>query len=291
MSDFNTVEVFLNTTSKEVVKHLELHLPKIDGYADKLIESMKYSIFAGGKRIRPALAIACFKACNGSGPSIYLATSALEMIHTFSLIHDDLPCMDNDDFRRGSPTNHKMFGEATAVLAGDALCILAFQLLAKTNNSNCVKTLASALGTKGMLGGQMEDILAEGKKTNLAQVEYIHLHKTAALIEASCVIGAQLANANEETLKTLSQYGKKIGLAFQIVDDILDVEQTTEALGKDAGSDESKLKATYPAVIGLESSKNIADTLMKDSIKILKNLPQNTNILEKIAEFIVTRVH
>jgi geranylgeranyl diphosphate synthase type II len=286
-----SAESYLQETSKKVNKYLELHLPAENGYAGQLIKSMRYSIFAGGKRVRPAMALASFEVSGGKGDSIFLATSALEMIHTFSLIHDDLPCMDNDDFRRGSPTNHKIFGEATAVLAGDALCILAFQLLGRTEKPQCVETLASALGTKGMLGGQMEDILAEGERADIERVNYIHLHKTAALIEASLVIGAQLADADDNAIRVLSEYGKKIGLAFQIVDDILDLEHTTEELGKDAGSDASKLKATYPAVIGVAESRKCANRLMNESIAALEPLTQDTAILKELAKFIVHRVN
>ena len=161
------VETYLKSTSAKIDKFLKLHLPEKSGYAKSLNEAMRYSLFAGGKRIRPALALASFETCGGENDNIYFATSALEMLHTFSLIHDDLPCMDDDDFRRGSPTNHKVFGEAAAVLAGDALCILAFQLLGRTGNPKCVEVIAAALGTEGMIGGQMEDILAEGKTVNL----------------------------------------------------------------------------------------------------------------------------
>ncbi|MBF0431815.1 MAG: polyprenyl synthetase family protein [Fibrobacteria bacterium] len=252
---------------------------------------MRYSLFAGGKRIRPAMAMASFNVCGGQGEDIFFATSALEMLHTFSLIHDDLPCMDDDDFRRGKPTNHKKFDEATAVLAGDALCILAFQLLAKTNNAQCIQVMARALGTEGMIGGQMEDIQAEGQKADLKRVQFIHTHKTAALIEASLVIGALLADADDETIAILSAYGQKIGLAFQVVDDILDLEQTTEELGKDAGSDELKNKATYPAVLGMQKSKDCAQELKAQAIQKLEPLSGDTTILKELADFIVNRVN
>ncbi len=284
-------ESYLKEVSSKVNHYLEEHLPQPNGYAKKLCESMRYSVFAGGKRIRPALALASFEACQGKGDKIFLATSALELLHTFSLIHDDLPCMDDDDFRRGNPTNHKVFGEAAAVLAGDALCILAFQLLSRTGHPESIETLASALGIDGMIGGQMEDILAEGQRVSEETVEYIHIHKTARLIEASIAIGAQLAGADKETIDKLSLYGRKIGLAFQIVDDILDVEQTTEALGKDAGSDSDRNKATYPAILGLEESKIRAQKLMDEAILTLHSLNMETKILEEFAKFIVFRVN
>jgi len=285
------VSDFINQANKDVDKYLDIHLPKKIGYADQLVNSMQYSLLAGGKRIRPALAIAAFQVCGGKGDKIYLATSALEMIHTFSLIHDDLPCMDDDDLRRGKPTNHKIYGDATAVLAGDALCILAFELLARTGNTQCIETLASALGIEGMLGGQIEDILAEGKEVDLETVNYIHSHKTAALIQASLIIGAQLADTDSETLGILSRYGEKIGMAFQIIDDILDIVQTTEVLGKDAGSDTSKQKATYPAVIGLEKSKETAFKLANEAIDTLESLKPDMGILIEIARFIINRVN
>ncbi len=284
------IKSYLDKISLKVNHYLDKHLPAVKGQGHELIDSMRYSIFAGGKRIRPALAITSFKVCGGKGASIYLATSALEMIHTFSLIHDDLPCMDDDDLRRGKPTNHKMYGEAVAVLAGDALCIHAFDLLSRTGNARCVETLAQSLGTSGMLGGQMEDILAEGKSVDIQRVNYIHTHKTAALIQASLVIGAQLANANASVISILSKYGYNIGLAFQIVDDILDLEQTTEALGKDAGSDQLNKKATYPAIIGLAKSKEKAQHLKKKAINHLLTIDKDISILQALADFIVNRV-
>jgi len=278
--------------SQELIDHyLELHLPPKTGPASRLTDAMRYSLFAGGKRIRPILALAVYELFGGQGQAIFYATSALEMIHTFSLIHDDLPCMDDDDFRRGKPTNHKAFDEATAVLAGDALCIRAFELLGYTGNANCVATLSRSLGTDGMLGGQMEDILCEGKQVTIEQVQFIHLHKTAALIEASLVMGAQLAGASEDQTQAIAQYGYNIGLAFQIVDDILDIVQTTETLGKDAGSDALREKATYPAVLGLEKSKVLAEELRIKAINALKPIQAQTTILEEMAEYIVKRIN
>jgi geranylgeranyl diphosphate synthase type II len=267
------------------------HLPLDTNEPKRLHEAMRYSMFAGGKRLRPALAYATFEAFHGKGDSIWLAASALEMLHTFSLIHDDLPCMDDDDFRRGMPTAHKKFGEATAVLSGDALCIHAFGLLAKTGSAQVVETIAHSLGTSGMIGGQMIDIESEGKPVSLETVDYIHYHKTAALIEASLVVGAILAGASEEQIQPIRDYGHAIGLAFQVVDDILDIEQTTEQLGKDAGSDLEKGKATYPSVIGLDASKKQAFELYESSIRALDRTTADTKVLRSIAAFIVTRVN
>jgi geranylgeranyl diphosphate synthase, type II len=290
-----SVEEYLLQASVSVNAALEKYLPAETEAPVDLHKAVRYSIFAGGKRLRPALAMASFEACQGEGETfrenILLASAALEMTHTFSLIHDDLPCMDDDDFRRGRPTNHKVFGEAIAILAGDSLLVYAFELLARTGHPECITTLARALGTKGMLGGQVVDIQSEGKKVSLETVNYIHNHKTAALIEASLVMGAQLAGADDDVINGFGAFGNKIGLAFQIVDDILDLEQTTEALGKDAGSDLAKGKATYPAVVGIVASKNEARQLVEDAKSELRKLSIQSGILEMIADYIITRVH
>jgi geranylgeranyl diphosphate synthase type II len=200
--------------------------------------------------------------------------------------------MDNDDFRRGKPTTHKVYGEATAVLAGDALCIFAFELIARTGNAAVVEELAHSLGTRGMIGGQIVDIESEGKSVDLATVDYIHYHKTAALIEASLVIGALLANAKKEDLLHIRNFGKGIGLVFQIVDDILDIESSTEKLGKDVGSDVKNGKATYPAVLGLELSKQKALELHNESLAHLDKLQgKNIEALRNIAALIIARTY
>lgn len=281
---------YLSRVSKEAEKKFDELLPPVTDRPCRLHEAMRYSMFAGGKRLRPALVRATFDMFGGKGVAVDYAMSALEMLHTFSLIHDDLPCVDNDDFRRGKPTSHKQFGEATAVMAGDALCIHAFEMMGKTGNAKAIEILAHLLGTYGMIGGEMIDIESEGKPVDLATVDYIHYHKTAALIEASLEVGARLANASEEEIKAIRDYGRSIGLAFQIVDDILDIVSTTEELGKDAGSDIEKGKATYPALVGLEQSRVRARELYEESIKALDSLKQDTAILRSIAAFIITRV-
>lgn len=281
---------YLSRISKEAEKAFDEFLPSDHDRPCRLHEAMRYSMFAGGKRLRPALVRAAFDMFGGKGESVRYAMSALEMLHTFSLIHDDLPCIDDDDFRRGKPTSHKQFGEATAVMAGDALCILAFEMMGKTGNAKAIEILAHLLGTFGMIGGEMTDIECEGKQVDLEIVDYIHYHKTAALIEASLEVGARLANASEEEIKAIRDYGRSIGLAFQIVDDILDIVSTTEELGKDAGSDIEKGKATYPALVGLEQSRVRARELYEESIKALDTLKQDTEILRSIAAFIITRV-
>jgi geranylgeranyl diphosphate synthase type II len=219
-----------------------------------------------------------------------MASAAVEMLHTFSLMHDDLPCMDDDDWRRGKPTAHKAFSEALAVLGGDALCIYAFEVLGRIGRIDAITEIAAALGTKGMIGGQVVDIESEGKKVNIKTVEYIHLNKTAALINASVNTGALLANASANTRKALSAYGNHIGLAFQIIDDILDEEGTTEQLGKDAGSDRESGKATFPAVIGMAKSKKRAADLIAQSLDDIAFLGKKGAMLGAIAEFIGVRV-
>lgn len=281
---------YLSRVSKEAEKKFDELLPPVTDQPCRLHEAMRYSMFAGGKRLRPALVKAAFDMFGGKGNSVDYAMSALEMLHTFSLIHDDLPCVDNDDFRRGKPTSHKQFGEATAVMAGDALCIHAFEMMGKTGNAKAIEILAHLLGTYGMIGGEMIDIESEGKAVDLATVDYIHYHKTAALLEASLEVGARLANATEDEIKIIRDYGRSIGLAFQIVDDILDIVSTTEELGKDAGSDIEKGKATYPALVGLEKSRERARELYDESIKALDGLKYDTTILRSVAAFIITRV-
>src|SRR5512133_279116 len=216
------IKDYLEKVAKITDETLEKVLPTESTYPESIHKLMRYSTFAGGKRIRPCLVLAAHEACGGAfnNENALLTASAIEMLHTFSLIHDDLPCMDDDDFRRGRPTAHKAFTEALAVLGGDALCIAAFEVLANTGKLSLISEIAVALGTNGMLGGQVVDIESEGKKVDRAVVEYIHRAKTAALICASVRMGALLANAPEEALEKLTSYGSHIGLAFQVVDDI-----------------------------------------------------------------------
>ncbi len=270
---------------------LDRNLPPTTDRPSRLHEAMRYSVFAGGKRLRPGLCYAAWKALGGKGDEIFLATSALEMFHTFSLIHDDLPCVDDDDLRRGRPTAHCQYDEATAVMAGDALCVLAFELLSRTGVPEVVGTMARALGTYGMIGGEITDIESEGKKVDLDTVDYIHDCKTACLIEASLVIGAQIAGASQSDIDALARYGRRIGLAFQVVDDVLDVVSTTEQLGKDAGSDIELGKATYPALIGVEASRKRANELVEQALEALESVRADTTVLRDIAEFIVKRAN
>jgi geranylgeranyl diphosphate synthase type II len=289
-SEAKIAQEYLARIAKDAEAKFDEHLPPVKDRPCRLHEAMRYSMFAGGKRLRPGLAKAAFDMFGGKGEKIWLATSALEMLHTFSLIHDDLPCVDNDDYRRGKLTSHKKFGESTAVMAGDALCIHAFEMMGKTGNAKAIEVLAHLLGTYGMIGGEMTDIECEGKTVDLEIVDYIHYHKTAALIEASLLVGAMLADASDKDMEIIRSYGRSIGLAFQIVDDILDIVSTTEELGKDAGSDVEKGKATYPSIVGLEKSRERAKELYEESIKVLDGLKCDTSILRSIAAYIITRV-
>jgi geranylgeranyl diphosphate synthase type II len=289
-SEAKIAQDYLARIAKDAEAKFDEHLPPVSDRPCRLHEAMRYSMFAGGKRLRPGLAKATFDMFGGKGDKIWLATSALEMLHTFSLIHDDLPCVDNDDYRRGKLTSHKKFGEATAVMAGDALCVHAFEMMGKTGNAKAIELLAHLLGTYGMIGGEMTDIECEGKTVDLEIVDYIHYHKTAALIEASLLVGAMLAEASEKDMEIIRNYGRSIGLAFQIVDDILDIVSTTEELGKDAGSDVENGKATYPSIVGLEKSRERARELYEESVKVLDGLKCDTSILRSIAAYIITRV-
>jgi geranylgeranyl diphosphate synthase, type II len=288
----NELKTYLKKVADATEQILDELLPAESTIPHSIHKLMRYSTFAGGKRIRPSLLMATYEACGGTfgDRNALKAAAALEMFHTFSLIHDDLPCMDDDDFRRGRPTAHKAFNEALAVLGGDALCIMAFEVLSETGNSGIVKEIATALGTTGMLGGQVVDIESEGKKVDRETVEYIHKAKTAALIRSSVRMGAILAGVSDEILTKLTSYGNNIGLAFQVVDDILDEESTTEQLGKDAGSDRARGKATFPAVCGMKESKRYAQELITDACDEIAFLDEKGKILRDLADFIITRI-
>jgi geranylgeranyl diphosphate synthase type II len=283
---------YLSEVARITDAALKRLLPTEGTYPPSIHSLMRYSLFAGGKRIRPALIMASYEACGGTfgDANTVLACAAIEMLHTFSLIHDDLPCMDDDDFRRGKPTAHKAFGEAVAVLGGDALCIFAFECLAKTGRVDIIKEIAKALGTEGMIGGQVVDIESEGKPASREIVEYIHKNKTAALIRACVRTGALFAEASEREIENLSAYGDSVGLAFQVVDDILDEEGTTEQLGKDAGSDKERGKVTFPSVCGIAESKRYAQDLIHRACAQIDFLGDRAIILKSLAEFFRTRI-
>ncbi|MBI4847327.1 MAG: polyprenyl synthetase family protein [Nitrospirae bacterium] len=261
---------------------------------EQLSEAINYSLMAGGKRIRPILAISSYEAVGGRSNNILPVASSIEFIHTYSLIHDDLPAMDNDDFRRNKPTAHKAFGEATAILAGDALLTDAFNIISNTDADpvkliSVIRELAHASGPEGMVGGQTVDILLEGKKVKEDDIVYIHTHKTGALIRGSVRIGAIMAGSSPEKLAALTEYGEKTGLAFQVVDDILDITGTKEELGKTAGSDKAKGKNTYPSTFGMKKSREIARRLVNDSVKALKCFDSKADPLREIALYILSR--
>jgi len=257
--------------------------------------AMRYSLFAGGKRIRPILCIEAARAVSDSCEGVEAAACALEFIHTYSLIHDDLPALDNDDYRRGKLTNHKVFGDAMAILAGDSLLTLAFQVLAQLDVppdriARMVAELATASGTVGgMIGGQVADLEGEGKPPEAALLETIHRAKTGALLRASLRLGAIYAGANEAQYQALSCYGEHIGLAFQIVDDILDVEESSEALGKTAGKDAAQQKITFPAVYGLETSRQMAQEECARAHQVLGLFGDRATRLHELADLIVQR--
>jgi geranylgeranyl diphosphate synthase type II len=258
--------------------------------------AMRYSLFAGGKRIRPLLAIASAEAVCDAPVGIESAACVLELIHTYSLIHDDLPALDNDDLRRGRPTCHKVFGDAMAILAGDALLTLAFEVLAKLDGVDAdrrialVRELATASGTVGgMIGGQVNDLEGEGKFPTSQLLDSIHRAKTGALLRASVRMGAIYAGATEEQLSALTEFGEHIGLAFQIVDDVLDIEQSSEALGKTAGKDVQQNKITFPAVYGIELSREMAESERLAAHLALKMFDERSERLRELADLIVRR--
>ena len=292
------VPSFLKDRARVVDEALERLLPSESEPPETLHRAMRYSVFAGGKRLRPVLVIAGAEAVGGRAEDVLPTACAMECIHTYSLIHDDLPAMDDDDYRRGQLTNHKVFGEAMAILAGDGLLTLAFRLIA--DNFAAAAASAAALrevlvdvadgaGTRGMVGGQAVDIESEGKVVSPATLDYIHVHKTAALIRTSLRVGAVIVGASADQVRTLSAAGSSLGLAFQIVDDLLDVESTSEQLGKTAGKDQAQQKATYPAIHGLEASRTRARDLIAAAERSLAELGPRAEPLRALARFIFER--
>jgi geranylgeranyl diphosphate synthase type II len=285
--------------------YLAAHRARVDAALDRLLpaedalpvtvhRAMRYSVLAGGKRLRPILVIAGAEAMGGRAEAVLPTACALELIHTYSLIHDDLPAMDDDDYRRGRLTSHKVFGEAIAILTGDALVTLAFQLIARNPGdprtiARVLAEVAEAAGTGGMVGGQVVDIESEGKTVTPETLEFIHRHKTAALIRASLCAGASLAGGADDVVDAIRRAGEALGLAFQIVDDILDVEGSLATLGKTAGSDERKKKATYPAVHGLEASRKKAREMVEQTKAALAPLGPAAAPLRALADFVIER--
>jgi geranylgeranyl diphosphate synthase type II len=291
------VHAYMKERARAVDEALERSLPPETAPPETVHKAMRYSVFAGGKRLRPVLVIAGAEAVGGAMDDVMPTACAMELIHTYSLVHDDLPAMDNDDFRRGRPTSHKVFGDAMAILAGDGLLTLAFRLLAENLRPgmdgrvlrDVLVEIAEAAGTGGMVGGQVADLEAEGRQVTPEALDYIHLHKTAALIRASIRSGAALCGATPAQLQALAVAGTSLGLAFQIVDDILDVTGTTEQLGKTAGKDQAQQKATYPAIHGLAASRARAEALMAEALGALQPFGPPAEPLRALGRFILDR--
>jgi len=289
------LKVYLSARAAEVDAAMEVFLPKAKERPATIHAAMRYAVFAGGKRLRPVLCLAAAEACGGTLANAIAAACALELMHTYSLVHDDLPAMDDDDLRRGRPTCHKVYGEGMAVLCGDALLTEAFIVLAQTpatkryDTRDYITELAAAGGSKKLIGGQVMDLEGEGKKLTRRELVRIHEAKTAALLTTSLRLGAMTANATPAKLLALTKFGHALGLAFQVIDDILDVTQSTEVLGKTAGKDQAVEKSTYPAVLGLEASRREAAKLTRAAMAALKPLGRQALRLEEIAAYLLRR--
>ncbi len=292
------LKTYMEARKAEVEAALDRYLPAGSTYPESLHKAMRYSVFSGGKRFRPVLCLASFEASGGKGGGAMPVACAIELIHTYSLIHDDLPCMDDDDMRRGRPTNHKVFGEAIAVLAGDALLTHAIELIVTVAGrelgcESCLRVLEDvtrAIGVDGMVAGQVVDMESEGKPSDEETVSYIHSRKTGALITSTARCGATAAGADERMVARLAAYGEKVGLAFQITDDILDVEGGFGDLKSGAGLDIKKQKATYPSVYGLERSREIASRLINEAKETVAVLGEPGLPLLGLADLVVDRV-
>ncbi len=286
---------WLKAKQKEVDEALSSYLPSENATPKSIHKAMRYSVFAGGKRLRPLLCLAAAEACGGELEDALAPACATEVMHTYSLVHDDLPCMDDDDLRRGRPTSHKVFGEGMAVLTGDALLTEVFIIIAQTPVTErygvkaYLEEIAITGGSKKLIGGQVLDLEGEGKELGEKDLIRIHENKTAALLTTSVRLGAMTANATPDKLEALTTFGYNLGLAFQVIDDILDVTQTTEVLGKTAGKDEAVDKSTYPAILGLEESRNEAARLTKKALNSLEIFGEKGARLEQIARYLLER--
>ena len=289
------LQQFLATRTDAVNRALDRFLPSEKTRPATIHKAMRYSLFAGGKRMRPALLLAAAEACGGGDAAAMPLACAVECIHTYSLIHDDLPAMDNDDFRRGKPTNHKVFGEGIAVLAGDALLTQAFEIAAQCKkflrypHDQIILEIAKASGSLQLIAGQVADLEGEGKTISAAELKFIHERKTSALLCCSVRLGGMSATCTPAQLDALTDFGYHIGLAFQVINDILDVTQTSEQLGKTAGKDTKAQKATYPAIVGLEKSRKIAARLTDKAFDALAIFKSRAVALEALAEFLLKR--
>ena len=289
------LKAYLQSRQKTIDRALNRYLPKENVRPATIHKAMRYSLFAGGKRLRPILCLAAAEACGGKIDNALPLACAMECIHTYSLVHDDLPSMDNDDFRRGRATCHKVFGDGIAVLAGDALLTIAFEIVSRAKSPHrydpftLLREVAVAAGSRKLIAGQVADLEAEGQKVSLADLRYIHQNKTAAILTASVCLGAMSANATAKELAAMTKFGRALGLAFQVIDDILDVTQTSEKLGKSAGKDVAAQKATYPAVIGLQASRREAQRLTKRAHDSLGPLGARADRLHEIANYLLVR--
>ncbi len=289
------LQEFLTARTAAVNRALDHFLPPATAKPATIHRAMRYSLFAGGKRIRPALCLAAAAACGGEEADALPLACAVECIHTYSLVHDDLPAMDNDDYRRGKLTNHKVFGEGIAVLAGDALLTQAFEIAAQCqgwprySHQAIILELAQAAGSLQLIAGQVADLEGEGKRLSAPHLRYIHERKTSALLCCSVRLGGMSANCTAGQLKALTDFGYNVGLAFQVIDDILDVTQTSEKLGKTAGKDTRAQKATYPSIVGLEASRRIAAQLTQRAFHSLKPFKAKAEALEALADFLLRR--
>jgi geranylgeranyl diphosphate synthase type II len=295
------LQAYMRERAAAVDAALERFLPPETAAPETLHKAMRYSVFAGGKRLRPVLVIAGAEAVGGAAEDVLPTACAMELIHAYSLVHDDLPAMDDDDFRRGVPTNHKVFGDAMAILAGDALLTLAFRLVAENFNfrssqpdstralKEVLADIAEAAGHGGMVGGQVADLEAEGKRVSAEVLDSIHARKTGALIRTSLRVGARICGASESQLAALSTAGGNLGIAFQIVDDILDITSSSAELGKTAGKDEAQQKATYPGIHGLEASRRRAQALIDEAELALAPLGARAEPIRALGRFILER--
>lgn len=280
-----------------IEKLLKEYMPEEKGYQKTIFEAMNYSLKAGGKRLRPILTLEACRIVGGNEEDVIPFAIAIEMIHTYSLIHDDLPALDNDDLRRGVPTNHKVYGDAMAILAGDGLLNYAFEIMLKSSIGkenpakylNAINEIAKSSGVYGMIGGQVVDIESEDKKIEMEKLDFIHLNKTAAIIVGCMRAGAIIGDATEKQLENITKYATNIGLSFQIADDILDITGDESKLGKKVGSDIDNNKSTYPSLIGLEKSKEIANDLINEAKTRISNIKGDTEFLNDLAEYIVAR--
>ncbi|HME89244.1 MAG TPA: farnesyl diphosphate synthase [Chthoniobacterales bacterium] len=295
MSCAMNLKLYLKSRQKMIDRALDRYLPKENVRPATIHKAMRYSLFAGGKRLRPILCLAAAEACGGKIDKALPLACAMECIHTYSLVHDDLPSMDNDDFRRGRPTCHKVFGDGIAVLAGDALLTIAFEIVSHAKPPHryqpftILREVAVAAGSQKLIAGQVADLEGEGKQIDMSGLRYIHENKTAAILTTSVRLGAMSANTNSRQLGAITKFGRALGLAFQVIDDILDVTQTSEKLGKSAGKDIAAQKATYPSVVGLAKSRTEAKHLTKQAHNALSIFGKKGDALHALADYLIER--